>query len=423
MNKLPSLYCSSVQRHGILASLLWLVACTTPTLTPLSPRPAPQSSTVRSLPNWQQQDMQDSLRALRQSCKAIGTQPNWQTVCHEANTITLDDNAGIQTFFEQRFTAWQLTDGQTDTGLITGYYEPLLNGSRNQTQQTPYPVYGVPADLWSVELPANWRSQSVWYAQKMGNNRLLVKPTATAAIEIHPADFITDARTQRLKGRLDGNRLVPYYTRAEIAQGKGISTAPILAWVEDPVDLFFLQIQGSGRIQLEDGSFIHIGYADQNGYGYQSIGKWLVSKGELTLANASMQGIKQWIASHPSRQQELFNVNPSYVFFKPLPGTDSGPLGSLGVPLTGGYSIAVDPRFIPLGLPVYLATSMPFSNTPLTRLVHAQDTGGAIKGALRADLFWGYGTEAGMYAGQMRQQGKLWVLLPNGIPPSMLSVR
>ncbi|MBV8679166.1 MAG: MltA domain-containing protein [Aquitalea sp.] len=411
-----------LKRLLLLLPLLWLAACSTTPSLPVPPVASSQLSPA-ALPSWQQQNMGDTLQALLQSCKVMGRKPAWQAVCAEAGRLPAGDGMQTRQFFESRFNAWAVRDGASNSGLITGYYEPLLNGSRSRSERTPYPVYGVPADLLVLDYPPALHGRSVLVARRLAGNRLQLVPGKTVPggdeIEIHPADFPLDNRSNKLKGRLAGNRLQPYYTRAEIAQGKGVASAPVLAWVEDAVELFFLQVQGSGRIQLEDGSFLHLGYAEQNGYTYQSIGKWLVDKGELSLSNASMQGIQAWIKANPGRQQELLSVNPSYVFFKALPGGDSGPAGALGVPLTGGYSIAVDPRYIPLGTPVYLATTWPLSQQPLTRLVHAQDTGSAIRGAVRADLFWGYGSEAGMYAGRMKQSGNLWMLLPKGVTPSM----
>jgi len=210
---------------------------------------------------------------------------------------------------------------------------------------------------------------------------------------------------------------VPYPTRKEIeaANGNGFKGRPI-AWAEDPVELFFLQIQGSGRIELPDGAHLRVGYADQNGHPYLSIGKLLVERGELKLEQASMQGIKDWGAKNPDKLPELLASNPSFVFFRELPNDLPGPLGALGVPLTGGRSIAIDPRFIPLGAPVFLATTQPNSPLPLNRLVMAQDTGGAIRGGVRADFFWGFGNAAGELAGRMKQRGRMWVLLPKDFP-------
>ncbi|MBI3146550.1 MAG: MltA domain-containing protein [Pseudogulbenkiania sp.] len=412
------------RKLSLLLPLVLLAACA------VAPRTADtpvrfETASVAELPQWQQQAVGESLPALQQSCKAVAKRAEWAGACRAAAAVPANDAAAVRRFFETHFQAWKLRDGARDSGLITGYYEPLLNGSRVKSARTPYPLYGVPADLLTLDLPAPERSKSVLVARRGPGNRLTLRPGATTTgageVEVRLADFVIDGRTSKLRGRLDGQRLRPYYTRAEVEQGLGVNSAAVLAWVENPVELFFLQVQGSGRIQLEDGSFLRVGYAEQNGYAYQSIGRWLVDRGELTLADASMQGIQDWIKAHPTRQQELFNVNPSYVFFKVLPHAEGGPLGSLGVPLTDGYSIAVDPRYIPLGAPVYLATTWPLSNQPLVRLVHAQDTGGAIRGAIRADFFWGFGTEAGMYAGRMKQPGSLWILLPKGMKPSQAS--
>ncbi|WP_231137262.1 murein transglycosylase A [Chromobacterium paludis] len=400
-------------------ALLALAGCgTTPPRAPIETTApsAASSDNPAALPDWQRQSLADSLQGLRQSCRALQKKSAWNGVCREAAVLPEGDADAVRRFFENRFTAWKLQDANRDSGLITGYYEPLLNGSRTRSERTPWPVYGVPRDMVSVDVPMSQRGRGTLRARQAGPNRLVL--AANGDIEIHPADFAADPRGTRLKGRLSGSRLLPYFTRGQINQGSIAGSAPVLAWVEDPVELFFLQVQGSGRIQLDDGSFLHVGFADQNGYPYQSIGKWLVDKGEMTLGQASMQGIKDWLARHPQRRDELFAVNPSYIFFKTLPGDDGGPIGALGVPLTGGYSIAVDPRYIPLGAPIYLSTTWPHSSEPLVRLVNAQDTGSAIKGALRADLFWGYGTEAGMYAGRMKQQGCMWLLLPKGLTPA-----
>jgi membrane-bound lytic murein transglycosylase A len=211
-----------------------------------------------------------------------------------------------------------------------------------------------------------------------------------------------------------GNKVLPYPTRGEMAQSNALSGME-LVWVDDPIDAFFLQVQGSGRVQLADTKeIVRVAYADQNGHPYKSIGRYLVDKGEMTLDQASAQSIKSWYINNPARRQELLNANPSYVFFKEEKLTDpkKGPKGSLGVPLTPHRSIAVDIQFVPLGVPVFLATTQPGKDTPLQRLMMAQDTGGAIKNAVRADYFWGFGAEAGEKAGKMKQRGMMWVLLP-----------
>jgi len=223
----------------------------------------------------------------------------------------------------------------------------------------------------------------------------------------------------RLRGRLDGHRIVPYFNRAEIDEGRGALRGRELFWVENAVELFFLQIQGSGRIELADGQLVKVGYADQNGRPYISIGKKLIEMGELKAEQASMQGIKHWAEQHPAKLAALLEQNPSYVFFRELPDGLSAPLGALGVPLTDQYSIAIDPRTIPLGSPVFLSTTFPNTTEPLNRLMLAQDTGGAIRGAVRADFFWGFGDQAGTQAGRMKQRGQMWVLFPKGAEPAL----
>jgi membrane-bound lytic murein transglycosylase A len=191
--------------------------------------------------------------------------------------------------------------------------------------------------------------------------------------------------------------------------------APVIAWTADPVELFFLQVQGSGQIQLDSGERIRTGFADQNGHPYRSLGRYLVDRGEMLLEQASMQGIKAWAAANPAKLQDALNYNASYVFFRELPAAGS-PIGALNIPLIAEYSLAVDRRFVPLGSPVYLASTYPVSEERLERLMVAHDTGGAIRGVVRADFFWGGGKDAGALAGRMRQQGKMWLLWPRGEP-------
>lgn len=340
---------------------------------------------------WQNDAASEAWPAFLQSCSTLVKRSAWQAICAEAMAMPTPDDATARAFFEQRFQPYLATqeDG-SEEGLVTGYYEPLLKGDRVRTERARYPLYAAPDDLITVDL----------------------------------ASVYPELKNLRLRGRLAGNRLVPYATRKEIeaaTNGNGLGKPDgfrgrAIAWAEDPVDLFFLQIQGSGRIELPDGSHLRVGYADQNGHPYVSIGKLLVERGELKLEEASMQGIKDWGAKNPDRLPELLAANPSYVFFRELPNGLPGPLGALGVPLTAGRSIAVDPRFIPLGAPVFLATTQPNSTAPLNRLVMAQDTGGAIRGGVRADFFWGFGDAAGERAGRMKQRGRLWVLLPRGYP-------
>lgn len=350
-----------------------------PVAAPLLPTLVPADwSAVTS---WQSDSAEEAWGAFLQSCTVLGKRPAWQAVCADAAAMPMPDAPAARAFFEQRFQPHEARqeDGSAE-GLVTGYYEPLLKGDRVRTKRARYPLFAAPDDLVAVEL----------------------------------ASVYPELKNLRLRGRVVGKKVVPYPSRGEIIAGGdngGFRGTPI-AWAEDPVDLFFLQIQGSGRIELPDGSHMRVGYADQNGHPYRSIGKLLVERGELKLEEASMQGIKNWGAKNPDKLPELLASNPSYVFFRELPDGTEGPLGALGVPLTGGRSIAVDPRFIPLGAPVFLTTTEPNSSVPLNRLVMAQDTGGAIRGGVRADFFWGFGTAAGEQAGRMKQRGRMWVLLP-----------
>lgn len=338
------------------------------------------------LPDWTTLDLSSSWPALQQSCRALNPKPRWQPICAAAEQVGVADAAAQRAFYETWFTPYQVfnPDG-SEQGLITGYYEPLLMGSRRMSERFRYPIYAAPEDLLEVDLS-----------------------------EVYP-----QFKGMRLRGRLQGKKIVPYYSRTEIDAGVSKLKGRELFWVENAVELFFLQIQGSGRIELEDGRRVKIGYAEQNGHPYVSIGKKLVEMGELKLEDASMQGIKGWAEKNPERLSLLLEQNPSYVFFRELPDTLSAPLGALGVPLTNEYSIAVDPRTVPLGVPVFLSTTLPGSAEPLNRLMYAQDTGGAIKGAVRADFFWGFGELAAQHAGRMKQPGRMWVLFPNGTEPAL----
>jgi membrane-bound lytic murein transglycosylase A len=353
------------------------------------------------LPGWIDDDPGAAWEAFLRSCSRLKTQAAWRESCALAQSLPA--GTAVRSFFEVHFLPYRVAnaDGSVQ-GLATGYYEPLLRGSRRKQGAYRYPLYTAPEDLLIVDLA-----------------------------EINP-----DLKHLRLRGRLDGRRVVPYYPRAEIERGLPALAGKELLWVDDPVDLFFLQIQGSGRVRLDTGELVRVEYADQNGQPYRSIGRTLVEQGELKLEQASMQGIKAWAAANPAKLEALLNQNPSYVFFREPPKpegaqgtsttggpvaaggpmTTGGPVGALGVALTPERSIAVDPRHIPLGAPVFLATTWPNSTQPLQRLVLAQDTGGAIRGAVRADYFWGFGDAAGAQAGRMRQSVRMWVLLPRDYP-------
>lgn len=365
--------------------------CPAPVPTPPPAVKAPLFEAVGfdALPGWSTDNLAAAWGAFRASCHALRFQAPWRAACGEAAKLapgtTTPDVAAVRAYFESQFVAYRVSTPEGNTqGLATGYYEPLLRGSR--TRRAPYlhALYAPPDDLLVIDL-----------------------------ISVNP-----DLRNMRLRGRLEGRRVVPYWSRAEIERGLAPLSGKELVWVDNPIEAFFLEVQGSGRIALDSGETLRLNYADQNGHPYQSIGRWLLDRGELKPGEATMQGIKAWALANPKRVEELLAQNPSYVFFRELQVSDPsiGPPGAQGVPLTPERSIAVDPRYTPLGAPVFVATTYPNSDARLERLVIAQDTGGAIRGQVRVDYFWGFGAEAGALAGRMRQPLRMWVLLPKGFP-------
>ncbi len=388
----------------VMFLLTLLNACSTDTVTPtvmpdkspasvISPSTgSPTVSTLKAttwsaLTGWEKDDFLPAWPAFLQSCVALNKQILWKKACTTAVSMKQPNSTMVRRFFETHFVPHQVINADgSDDGLVTGYYEPLLQGSRKPSARYRYPLYATPDSLLIVELG-----------------------------EIYP-----ELKGLKLRGRLQERKIVPYYSRAEIMNNPEKLQGHELLWVDDEIELFFLQIQGSGRIALENGETLKIGYAEQNGHPYNSIGKLLVQRGELPLEKASMQGIKQWGQQNPDKLAELLQQNPRFVFFRELPADLSGPLGALGVPLTAGRSLAIDPRAVPQGAPTFLATTWPNSNKQLHRLMMAQDTGSAIKGGVRADFFWGFGSEAGKQAGKMKQKGKMWVLMPQGYTPPKL---
>ena len=347
-----------------------------------------------ALPGWRDDRLDAAWPAVIIGCRKLAagakTAAVWQRPCTAADEVDGRDGRAVRAFFETHFSPYRVAAAGGDIGLVTGYYEPQLGGSRTATPAFGVPLYAVPDDLLTVDLGG-----------------------------LYP-----ELGDKRVRGRVEGKRVVPYWPRADIERGKAALANKVLAYVADPLDAFFLQVQGSGRIALPDGSAMRIGYADQNGHPYRSIGRVLVDRGELTLERASKQAIEAWGRAHPAELAALLDENPSYVFFRevppPPPGSleaaIDGPIGALGVPLLAERTIAVDPRAIPLGAPVFLATTLPQSTQPLNRLTLAQDTGGAIRGAARADYFWGFGGAAGEAAGRMRQDGRMWLLWPKDAP-------
>lgn len=318
------------------------------------------------------------------SCSTLVNKPMWKNACGAAQKLNADTAnkppaQAVLSYFQENFSVYKTTNADgTEQGMITGYYQPILKGSRTKSAKYPNPLYTTPDDLITVELDS----------------------------------VFPELKYKRVRGRLVGNKLVPYYNRAEIEADASPVKGREFVYIDDIIDVFFLQIQGSGVVQLDTGEQMYVGYADQNGHTYNSIGRLLIERGELTLQQASMQGIKNWARNNLDKLRDLLNQNPSYVFFRELPAGLPGPLGALGVPILAERSVAVDPKFVPLGAPIFLSTTEPNSNKPLKRLMMAQDTGGAIKGGVRADFFWGAGAAAGAKAGAMKQNGRIWVFLP-----------
>jgi membrane-bound lytic murein transglycosylase A len=297
----------------------------------------------------------------------------WQWACAAADK-TPDTDDAARAYFEQWFRPFAAAGPNGSTGLFTGYYAPELNGALQQGGPFQTPLYARPPDLISVDLGL----------------------------------FKAKYKGEHIVGKVSGSKLVLYDNRAEIARGSLNGRAQPIAWIDDPAAAFFLEVQGSGRIRLTDGTTVPVGYDGANGRDYVAIGRIMAERGDIAKP-VTMPAIKAWLASHPQQAQAVLNENPSYVFFRQLP-TDEV-IGAEGVALTPQRSLAVDPAFVPLGVPVWLETTDGYG-APLRRLVVAQDTGGAIKGPVRGDFFWGSGDEAGQQAGAMQSRGRFYLLLP-----------
>ncbi|MFZ5746808.1 MAG: murein transglycosylase A [Pseudomonadota bacterium] len=318
-----------------------------------------------------------ALAAYRLSCKSLQTRTDqtgltqgsdWASSCAAAQNWSDRDARG---FFTSQFETLQVADGKA---FATGYYEPEIAGSRQRRHGYEVPIYAKPGDLIEVDL----------------------------------GQFSDDLKGKRIRGRVDGQNFVPYFDRADIEQGALDGRGLEIAWAADPVEFFFLQVQGSGRLRLPDGGVMRIGYAGQNGRAYTGIGALMRQRGLLEPGQASMQGIMAWLRAHPEEGGAIMRENKSFVFFRELTGP--GPLGAMGYPVTGRVSAAADPKFVPLGAPVFLS----MDRTDATGLWVAQDTGGAIKGANRFDTFWGAGDDARAIAGGMSARGTAFLLVPVG---------
>lgn len=348
--------------------------------------------TYDDLPNWGADDYQRIVPALVRSCTRIlkqspdktfgpleeaGTYDAWHKACENFALVATEDSAGIQKFFEENFQPYQILEGEEEYGLFTGYYEASLKGSRTRSDVYKYPLHKRPDDLVMVNL----------------------------------GDFRDELKGQRIAGRVEGGNLKPYETREQIVAGNWPHNDEVLVWVDNAVDAFFLQIQGSGIVDLDDGGTMRVGYAGQNGHVYYAIGRELIKREQLTSENVSMQSIRAWLEANPEQADEIMNTNASYVFFQELTG--EGPMGGEGVALTAERSLAIDRSKLPYGMPLWVDINPPKEGEPhLTQIMMAQDTGGAIRGAVRGDVFWGYGERAEYLAGHMKSQGRYWALLP-----------
>ncbi len=387
-------------RFFLIFSLLFLVSCgEEPSVVESVETETPPMQLVKSsyadLPGWNEDAMHEAVPALVRSCGRIlkrkgdesfgplteaGNYAVWQAACAEFAVVATGSSEDIRGFFEAQFTPFQILEGDKAEGLFTGYYEAALKGSRQKSQNYPYPLHKRPDDLVMVDL----------------------------------GQFRESMKGERIAGRVIDGNLKPYEARSDIVAGNWPHNDEAFVWVSDAVDAFFLQIQGSGRIELEGGGHVRAGYAGQNGHPYFAIGRELIARGELTKENVSMQSIRAWLAANPGQADSVMNLNKSYVFFQELDG--EGPLGGENVALTPRRSLAIDRSLLPYGLPIWVDIAEPVAGYgALQRLMVAQDTGGAIRGAVRGDVFWGYGAEEEMLAGNMKSKGRYWALLPNAL--------
>jgi len=363
-------------------SLLLLAAALAACVNSHAPQPsAPGAKLILApvpyaeLPGWSEDDLAQALPALRVSCAKIATLPpdspegpgaiggrgrDWEAPCRAAAVLP-DDSAAARRFFERYFQAFRLADAASgDRAFLTGYFQPEVAGARTPRPGFAVPLYSLPPDL-----------------------------------------------------------VAPTYSRAEIDAGALAGRGLELVWLADPIDAFFVSIQGSAEVALAEGGVMAIGVAGSNGRSYVAIGRDLVARGEIPADKISLQTIRAWLRAHPAEARSVMESNPRYIFFREIPG--GGPIGSAGVPLTAGRSLAVDPAFMPMNVPVYVDSS-DARGRPLQRLTLAQDSGSAIKGPLRADFYWGAGSAAETEAGAMQSPGRLFMLLPQGMIAAARSI-
>lgn len=342
------------------------------------------------LPDWGQDNFQNFKQSFLKSCDRIknippdrvfgvmpqaGTYGDWQDIC--IKMADLGSNDDLQSFFENYFIPYAIREGDDPIGLFTGYYEASLKGALSPKDPYTVPLHLRPEDLVMVDL----------------------------------GQFRDALKGQRIAGRVQNGNLRPYEDRSQIVSGDWQHNDHVLVWVDDPVDAFFVQIQGSGLVTLDDGTTMRIGYAGQNGHPYYAIGRELIKRGVLTKETVSMQSIRAWLSENPDQAEEVMNTNASYVFFREIDG--DGPVGAQGASLTAGRSLAIDRTKISYGVPLWVDIEHPVKDDePIRKMMVAQDTGGAIVGAVRGDYFWGYGDYAEDMAGVMKSEGRYWALFP-----------
>jgi membrane-bound lytic murein transglycosylase A len=389
-------------------AVMGLAGCVQPQVatapTPVKHALALAQVAYSDLPGWQQDHPAEALPGFLATCRALAAAPpeqrlggqgdaavrggsaaQWRPACDAAATVQKGSDAAARSFFEAYLQPYAISDTAEPVatraqGLYTGYFDPEVTGSRSSGGQYRTPLLGRPGDLVQVDL----------------------------------GEFTDDLKGRAIAGRVQDGRLTPYYDRSQIEGGVLARRRLELVWLAGAIDAFVLQIQGSGRVDLPGGNVIRVSYAGQNGRPYVPIGRILADRGQIPLDQVSMQTIRAWLVDHPEQAAEVMNQNPSFVFFREVSDLrpDQGPPGALGVPLTPGRSVAVDRAYIPLGAPLFIATTDPLTGVPLQRLMLAQDLGGAIRGPVRADIFFGWGQQAEARAGQMRQHGTEYLLLP-----------
>jgi membrane-bound lytic murein transglycosylase A len=356
-------------------ALVLLAGCAREPSKPPATEPAPLRLTrigFGDLPDWNGAAQSAALTAFKRSCAVLAAKPDSAPMGGAGYAGTAGDWRGAcaQTDFEKHFTPFAISAGNDSSGLFTGYYEAQIKASRTKHGAFQTPVYGMPSDLVRVDL----------------------------------GTFIPKLKGEHVSGKVSGHALVPYAERAQI-NARGVPTAPVLFYTDDAVAFFFLQIQGSGRVAFDNGDTARIAYAGENGQPYTAIGRTLIAEGALTRENVSLQTIRAWLIANPARARAVMETNKSFIFFREAEGA-----GAQGTSLTPLGSLAVDLRLHALGVPFYVAADGP---DPVRAVMVAQDTGGAIRGAVRGDIFFGFGAEAERRAGTMKAPGRLFVLLPN----------